>query len=67
MNGYDHMAMPYLSPNNNTSTEEYQSNLPTMSLAEQSFQAPTYSTDDLRRYDLRLRGDTVHTDQASSV
>lgn len=45
MNGYDHMAMPYLPPNTNTTTDEY---LPAMGLAEQSFHAPTYSTDDYR-------------------
>ena len=69
MNGYDHMAMPYLQPHTNTSTDDYQTTLPTMSLAEQSFQTPTYSTDEFRRYFLpRPRGDTVHhTDQASSV
>ncbi|KAF6222002.1 hypothetical protein HO133_001970 [Letharia lupina] len=48
MNGYDHMAMPYLPPNNNTTTDDYLTTLPAMGLAEQSFQTPTYSTDDFR-------------------
>ena len=51
MNGYDHMAMPYLPPNSNTTTDHYLTTLPGVGLAEQSFHAPTYSTDDFRRYD----------------
>lgn len=55
MNGYDHMAMPYLPPTTNTTTDDY---LPAMELAEQSFHAPTYTTDDYRRY--RLKSPTLH-------
>lgn len=48
MNGYDHMAMPYLPPNSNTTTDDYLNTIPAMGLAEQSFQTSTYSTDDFR-------------------
>ena len=60
MNGYDHMAMPYLPPNNNTTTDDYLTTLPAMGLAEQSFQTPTYSTDDFRRYESHPERCTVH-------
>ena len=61
MNGYHHMPMPYIPPNSNANTDDY---LNTMSLAEQSFQTPTYSTDDFRRYALHAQGYTKYpTDQ----
>lgn len=60
MNGYNHMAMPYLPPHSNTTTDEYMTTLPAMGLAEQSFSTPTYSTDDFRRYDLHPKRYTVH-------
>ena len=49
MHGYNHMAMPYISPNSNTTTDDYMTPLPAMGLGEQSFPTPTYSTDDYRR------------------
>ncbi|CAD6582870.1 MAG: hypothetical protein ASARMPRED_001090 [Alectoria sarmentosa] len=48
MNGYDHMAMPYLPPNNNTTTDDYLTHIPSMGLAEHSFQMPSYSTDEFQ-------------------
>lgn len=49
MNGYNHMAMPYLPPHSNTTTDDYLAPLPAMGLTEQSFPTPTYSTDDFQR------------------
>lgn len=49
MNGYDHMAMPYLPPNSNTTTDDYLTHIPSMGLAEQSFQMPSYSTDEFQK------------------
>ncbi len=63
MNGFNHMAMPYLTPNSNTTTDDYMTPLPALSLAEQGFRAPTYSTDDFRRYDIPTQHYTVrHVD-----
>ncbi len=63
MNGFNPMAMPYLTPNSNTTTDDYMTPLPALSLAEQGYQAPTYSTDDFRRYDIPSQHYTVrHVD-----
>ena len=49
MNGYEHMAMPYLPPHSNTATDDYLTTLPAMGVQEQGFRTPTYSTDNFRR------------------